>query len=198
MLIKHLAETIYRRYLKVINQTSNLNLNNNDLTNIKEKSYCIIENFLSQDECGDYIKKIISAKNLIKNNNDKTRLGYWSDSIASDTRFFKFQNFDNTLNKKILNNELILKYHKSITGRKLAEKSLMANHVKFIDKNEGSGGGWHRDTRFRTYFKAFIYLNDVDEKNGPLEFIEGSHRLKEIYKFYKNNFLEKNEFRFTE
>lgn len=41
--------------------------------------------------------------------------------------------------------------------------------------NRGSGDGWHRDA-FGYQFKAIIYLNDVDDDNGPFEYLVGSHR----------------------
>lgn len=38
-----------------------------------------------------------------------------------------------------------------------------------------SGPGWHRDGWFRQV-KAFVFLTDVSEANGPLQVIAGSHR----------------------
>ena len=40
---------------------------------------------------------------------------------------------------------------------------------------------WHFDGLDKR-FKAFVYLNDVDEKNGPFEYLIGSHRLS-VWKF---------------
>ena len=182
MLTNHLLEFFYRKLLKLINKPQYLNLEKKKLDDLNEKSYCILENFINEDECNSFIKSINNAKN----DSNKNLLGFWSDDLMSDIRFFKFQKYDNIANNKILNNEIILDYHKAVTGRDFAEKSLMANHVIYKDNNKGSGGGWHRDTRFRTYFKAFIYLNNVDDTNGPLEIIEGSHKITEIIKSYKS------------
>lgn len=38
-----------------------------------------------------------------------------------------------------------------------------------------SGPGWHRDGWFRQV-KAFVFLTDVSDANGPLQVIAGSHR----------------------
>ncbi|MGK7873255.1 MAG: phytanoyl-CoA dioxygenase family protein [Xenococcaceae cyanobacterium] len=41
---------------------------------------------------------------------------------------------------------------------------------------------WHRDTDDHMNVKVFIYLNDVDETNGPFCFIPKTHRLGKLYK----------------
>ena len=194
MLTNHLLEFFYRKLLQIINKPHYLNLEFNKLEDLKENSYCTIENFITNSECDIFIDNI----NKAKKDGNKNLLGFWSDDLMSDIRFFKFQKYDPIANNKILNNALILNYHKAVTGRKFAEKSLMANHVTYKDSNQGSGGGWHRDTRFRTYFKAFIYLNDVDDSNGPLEIIEGSHKISEILKCYRSKVIMKDKFRFEQ
>jgi hypothetical protein len=52
----------------------------------------------------------------------------------------------------------------------------MANKVEAKPGSRGSGEGWHKDSSFRQ-FKAFVYLNDVTEENGPLQVVARSHRL---------------------
>ena len=39
--------------------------------------------------------------------------------------------------------------------------------------NISSGGGWHIDSKEKQY-KALLYLNDVDSKNGPFVFIKNT------------------------
>ena len=195
MLIYHFLEFIFRFIIKKINKPDFSKLDQTNLNNLNEKSYCVIENFLTDEECLFFINQIKNAEKIV-DKNKKNSLGFWADQEKSDIRFFKFQKYNSEANQKILNNQFILNYFKAITGRSKAERTLMANHVIFKLNNKGSGGGWHRDTRFRTYFKAFIYLNDVDHSNGPLEIIEGSHKIKEILKLYKNQITKKEKFRF--
>ena len=57
----------------------------------------------------------------------------------------------------------------------------MAAKMPATPGNLGSGEGWHRDASLRQ-FKSIIYLSDVSEKNGPFQFIEGSHKLRTILK----------------
>jgi len=53
----------------------------------------------------------------------------------------------------------------------------MLGSITYSGNNLGSGSGWHRDSPFSHQFKAIIYLTDVNEENGPFEYISGSHRL---------------------
>lgn len=41
---------------------------------------------------------------------------------------------------------------------------------------------FHQDKDFIKFLKVFIYLNDVDENNGPHCYIEGSHKEDELFK----------------
>lgn len=59
-------------------------------------------------------------------------------------------------------------------GRRAVNAFTLANKVEPHGDSKGSGEGWHKDSSFRQ-FKAFLYLNDVDELNGPLQLIERSH-----------------------
>jgi len=53
----------------------------------------------------------------------------------------------------------------------------LANRLRDVPGNLGSGGGWHRDS-FTNQFKAIIYLNDVTDHTGPFQYILRSHRLR--------------------
>ena len=55
---------------------------------------------------------------------------------------------------------------------------------------EGPSDGYHVDEVFFHKFKAFLYLNDVDEKTAPFEFIEGSHRDRNWLNPYKSKILQ--------
>ena len=56
----------------------------------------------------------------------------------------------------------------------------LAGRIETLGKDAqyGSGGPWHRDSYFRQ-FKSLIYLNDVDENNGPFQLIHQSHERKD-------------------
>ena len=82
MLIKHLAETIYRRYLKVINQTSNLNLNNNDLTNIKDQTSWINKGRYQAYELSPYDETLVIDVDYLVNSNTLLKTFDLSDTFC--------------------------------------------------------------------------------------------------------------------
>jgi hypothetical protein len=51
----------------------------------------------------------------------------------------------------------------------------LAARLNYTPQNQGSGGGWHRDTIYGKQFKAIVYLTDVDDDNGPFQYISGTH-----------------------
>ena len=57
-------------------------------------------------------------------------------------------------------------------GKKVNSWFLMANRVRYVEGNMGSGGGWHRDSPFSRQVKFIWYLSDVGSQNGPFEYIE--------------------------
>ena len=59
----------------------------------------------------------------------------------------------------------------------------MFNIVTAANGHLGSGGGWHRDS-FARQIKTFIYLNDVDETNGPFCYVKGSHHLVDKIRYF--------------
>lgn len=48
--------------------------------------------------------------------------------------------------------------------------STLYNEVIKSPTGQGSGGGWHIDSK-RSQFKIFVYLTEVSEGDGPLEFL---------------------------
>jgi hypothetical protein len=61
-----------------------------------------------------------------------------------------------------------------VMSRPIINLFTLGNYL--VAGNRGtSGGGWHRDS-MNPQFKAMIYLTDVDESNGPLEIIPGTHK----------------------
>ena len=63
----------------------------------------------------------------------------------------------------------------------------MANKVIFKKNNLGSGQGWHKDNIARQ-LKFMIYLNDVNQDNGPFQYLRATNRvLSKIRIRIKNN-----------
>src|SRR5947208_506487 len=53
--------------------------------------------------------------------------------------------------------------------------TILAKVIDAIPENNGSGDGWHRDGH-SFQFKSILYLSDVNDTNGPFEFLPGSHK----------------------
>ncbi len=94
----------------------------------------------------------------------------WVDPEKSDHRFF-FSEKHCKIFEEFQNDSFIEKVRKFYTGRNRVDKCVLA--AKLISKsgNKGSGGGWHMDSPFSLQFKAFLFLTDVTDDNGPLQVI---------------------------
>jgi vacuolar-type H+-ATPase subunit I/STV1 len=116
-------------------------------------------------------EKVISAKEAI-DNLCKIKLveNSWVDSKKSDHRFF-FAEKHNQVFEDLRSDLFIEKVRKHYTGRKYADKCVLAAKLLSQPGNKGSGGGWHMDSPFSMQFKAFLFLTDVNHENGPLEVI---------------------------
>ena len=135
---------------------------------LNKDGYAIIKDFLKIDECKIIINDINKAL-------EKEKKSIISDNLNSDQRLFGFQKLNYIANKFYINED-IKNIGSNYSNLFLDNAYVLANRVQFINGNEGSGGGWHRDN-YNKQFKAMIYLTDVSQDNGPLEIIIGSHKI---------------------
>ena len=145
---------------------------------LRKNGVVVLKNFITKKSCEKLVKQIDSS---IESGNVS-----WTDKKKSDVRIFGFENlFPNSAN---LFKSIDYLYGSYIDNNKKSSV-LMANKVNFVIDNLGSGGGWHRDSLNRRQLKFMIYLNRVNEENGPFEYLMGSHRLNS--KLKTNHFLFK-------
>ena len=131
---------------------------------IQQNGFFHINNYWNSNQINvakDAINKLCEMQNVPNS---------WVDPEMSDHRFF-FSERHSPIFNEFRNDEFIESVRKAYTGRKIADKCVLA--AKLISKfgNKGSGGGWHMDSPFSLQFKAFLFLSDVTESNGPLEAI---------------------------
>ncbi len=175
------------------NQTNLNEFNDIDLIkkNLKNQGYHIIENFFSKNEC---LNLKIEIDKFIEN---YPKL-IWQDSEKSDNRIFGAENISIEFNNKVKKfielskkiGEIYLKYEIDLF-------MLMANKINFKKTNLGSGSGWHLDS-YNKQFKSIIYLNDVNQENGPFQIIKKSNTnffVLNMFRKLKNKFPST---RFTE
>lgn len=135
-----------------------------DIRQLKNKGYVLIENFLSLDECSIVINEMHQG---FKDYALITQRG-------EDTRLFGFNNSSAIADKFC--NDLDLIYISNTINRVQSYCAFTLAGYLRSGSQGSSGGGWHRDSQ-TTQFKAMIYLSDVTIHNGPFEIIPYSHKL---------------------
>jgi len=156
-----------------------------------ERDGCaVMENFISKDTCVDLIER---AKQVIKENKNSVRL----ESNGSDTRIYGVNKIEDAYELKS-ETEILDIWAKKFYKTERLKYFQMLGHISYKEGNLGSGSGWHRDSPFSHQFKFILYLNDVDESNGPFQYMLGTHREDEIYRYTKLLKADLSKYRFSE
>ena len=152
---------------------------------LKQTGITVIKDYFTKEECNQVIKEI---KNTFEIKKDKILISESLDHRL--TGFEKFSKKTNIFLNDMDINELIKKYE---CNDKMQQSTTLAANIKYKEGGKGSGNGWHRDRTFYKYrfSKAMIYLNDVNLNNGPFQYLEESHKIKNIIKF---NYLLKKSY----
>mgnify|MGYP006085742165 CR=1 FL=1 len=141
---------------------------NQYVTQLKRHGFVVINNYFSKQKCNK-IKE--SIDNFIKSN-PKLIV---NDKYKSDSRIYGAENISKEIRVLVEN---FINFTKLIgqnyTQQDLGLYMMMANKTEYKANNEGSGDGWHKDS-YSKQFKSIIYLNDVDENNGPFQIIKKSN-----------------------
>jgi hypothetical protein len=74
----------------------------------------------------------------------------------------------------------LFRLSRQVLGPSAVAAFALSGEIEAQPGNLGSGEGWHRDAFFGQV-KAILYLTDVDETNGPFQYIRQSHRLASKY-----------------
>lgn len=137
------------------------------ISEIKKNGYVCVENYISKEIC-EKIKIIIDE--YIHKNPEMT----WSDKLGSDVRIHGAENISQEMKNMVINKiNFTKKIGQQYSRRNIDLYMMMANRITFKQSNLGSGQGWHKDS-YSTQFKSILYLNDVDENNGPFQIIKNS------------------------
>lgn len=140
--------------------------NDVDYDEFHEKGIVVLKGFLSKEDCDKLVAKMeywfSNAENVI------------TDELKSDSRIFGIDRIEKDYKELLDTDHINQMLNDYLTTR---SSFLMANRVKHVEGNLGSGGGWHRDSYLFPQIKLITYLSDVNEDNGPFEYIPGTHRL---------------------
>lgn len=186
VIVKECLETILRRVrlLKVKAQVSSVN---NELAN---DGIVVQSGFYTPDECRKLRGKI---DEYIINQN----CNVWSDEVGADKRIYFINEIDSDF-EKFYENQNVRDALTRYTGIDKPKGMLLAARIDAVPGNIGSGGGWHRDSPITHQFKAICYLNDVDERTGPFQYIKGSHKKFNVVKCYLSGLFKPGQFRFKD
>jgi hypothetical protein len=116
----------------VYREVKNINTNrpkSNAGKSIGKFGYCIVSNFISEEECTYYkeiIRDLIETKNNWKSEDDSDKRFYGAEEIIGD--FF-------------VKNEYVLDVLQDYIGTSIKFGLTMANQTRYINNNMGSGGG---------------------------------------------------------
>lgn len=152
--------------------------------------FSVEPNFYSPEECEQLRDKI---DRLIEDENVNT----WVDDTGSDHRIYFANDLDEEFDK-FYSNQKIRNVLASYTGTTKPQGMLLAARIDAKAGNLGSGGGWHRDSPISHQFKAVCYLSNVNEENGPFQFIRGSHKKLDVIRSYFSGIFSAGQYRFSE
>lgn len=158
--------------------------------NIMDNGYYIIKGYLNTKDCNNVINQITKTNPTLldfsKSINDIEKF-----QSGGDYRSPNFHKYNQTA-KKFLNDSMIHNIFTDLYNREIVKKRCQAG-VLIYNKNEknSSGGGWHIDN-YDIQLKAMIYLNTVDDNNGPFTYINNTN------KFARKLYPDLNHHRFCD
>lgn len=148
----------------------------------REKGVIVIPNVFSEEEC-----KEIKHQAYKVNDAEIVASGYPHD--PSQTAYNKrslifFPALCNGYLNKIRTDERMANLVREFIGEDVRQ---INNQVYFREAGDRDQFAWHQDIMFREsnifnedveddYFQTIIAVDDINEENGAIEFIEGSHR----------------------
>jgi hypothetical protein len=185
-----LVSFLTKKELKNINLETKIKKDNFDLINrsLNEEGYFIVENFLSENNCDNLKKFILDSKLITKKNKsfnneilfkpenpegvfyEMSKNKIFDSEIAQDLVFSRFIN------------NVCKNYFKSLP---FFDHISLAISAKSNKPDSDAAQLFHFDLDRPKWLKFFIYLNDVNDDNGPHYFIPKTHK----------NFGIKNEIR---
>lgn len=185
-LIKETVESLFR----IIRTFWLKKYNPEILSKLKQNGIYIKENELGLEKCQSLIQEI---DGLLENPNIKV----WQDKEGADQRIYFAESVSEKFRElfdDVLTNRLIREY----TGIKKPVGFVLVNRISYKQGNQGSGGGWHRDSPYTHQFKKIYFLNDVNEENGPFQYIVSSHTKRSVIKSYIKRAFLPGQFRFND
>ena len=138
----------------------------NIVAEVREYGFSVCEGFLPVERCE---QARLSIDELIVKYPSAISL------TSSDSRVFGAEFLSNIIKSDFYSDDFINKTLCQLYGvNQLVAGTILAQHVKAIPGNTGSGGVWHRDS-LPDQYKAFLYFNEITDISGPLQLLLKTH-----------------------
>jgi hypothetical protein len=142
-----------------------LSLQDPVLRQVMTKGYAVIENYWNAERCR-------LARNAIDDGLNAQTTKIWQDAVKADKRLMGANHLNEALD--LVSDPRINSLIERLYNCQTLSKFTMAARLNAVAGNLGSGQGWHRDSTFVYQFKAILYLSDVEQQNGPFQYIPAS------------------------
>ena len=173
-----LGKTLYWLKLKI---TKNYNLEDNISTEVIKLGYAKKNNFLSQEEFLKIKKEYNQAINEVKkeaNIKKKSDINHYTKLKIDENTKDKYPAIHNLKDNLVLKN-----IFKGCELKSDIHISCMLEKIEVFDNTiHDENRDFHYDT-FHNTFKAWLFLNNVSEKQGPFHIIPESHKFS-IKRFF--------------
>lgn len=138
------------------------------LRRLRRYGLVVFENFLPAEACAA-LRQASDA--LLRRHAGQIRVDRWD----ADHRLFVRPDLPGVLGEIARHQGLRALATAALRGP-VVNAGLLVARLEAKPGNPGSGAGWHRDS-FVSQVKTLLYLDDVDEENGPFQYVMGSQRL---------------------
>ncbi len=138
------------------------------LEEVRREGICVVPGFFTPDECAEIREDFVTLF-------DRYPEAVQKCSNGADWRVFGAEKAAPSV-RRFTDDTRLNEMAKCFLGEGARPAFTLGNRIQYSESNLGSGDGWHRDSFFNQ-FKAIVYLTDVEEGNGPFEYIKRSHGL---------------------
>lgn len=161
------------------------------ITQMKKVGYAVVDEYWTKDKCDRAMKEIDRLCMTLG------LAGSWVDDQQSDHRFFRAEQHAPCLTE-FRDHPFFDEVRRGYTGRRTADKFVLAARLEHKKGNKGSGGGWHMDSPHSRQFKVIVYLSDVTDDNGPFQLLPKTHKRNVLSWLMVNGMRSPGQYRFTD
>lgn len=183
----------YEQLKDRLNATKNLNLDANQkqyLSELNTNGVVVLSDYYSHEKCEAIIQEI---DRLI----DDESINVWRDDDHSDNRVYGSHLYSDLIHE-FYDDQFLAQIGEAYLKAPIMNSHTLGARLNFKPNNQGSGGGWHRDSVYKVQYKSIAYLTDVNKDNGPFEYLLGTHKKSSIFDSILHNNFAAHQNRMTE